>query len=699
MQKTNSSKWLNYWKTKSAYYKGLIISLLITLGFISLNQLASLLFLSSQAIPLHLARPWTWVLYASYYSDQPVIMFQALGSFLFFLLPAVLISLAFYPGKHQEIRRYGAKIASISLLIVLGYGEFWSLLTQAFYPMATPIYPWHTLNLLLNSSNNPHKLNVIIVLTFITPLAFIAWVSYQHYQNKKFASIFGDAHWATAREVKKMGLFESGDIVIGWFRGRLMMARLVSHLLLFAPSRSGKGVSQVIPNALIFKGSLLVADMKQEIYEHTSGFRHQHGQAVFLFSPGNPKRKTHCWNPLDFVSNDPGRLIGDLQNIIEIIVQKTGKETDAMWVNEARALALGLLVWLKDSGRPFTLGELNNLVKGTPDFSEYLKSVLESSVIADNLMNIDPVAYMNLNNFLQKAEKEQSGVKSNLTSCLTLWDDPYIVAATSKSDFDIRDMRKKPMTVYLGIPANQLERLAPIMNLFVQQFVSLLSENIPCPEKEPYRVLAILDEFTNLGKMTKLRKSFSYLAGYHVHLMPVIQNIAEFYAIYGKDESDTFFQNTDYKIMYRQNAKTDKEFVSSSLGDRTIKIKTQSHHKSSKNTGGTTTGENIIKRPLLSPDEVGYFPKEKAIIQLGGEPPVKFKRIIYYKEAIFKSRLLPPVEIPDIAPLYPTIKVKKVASEQPNQPSSKEQTKEDLSTDEEIQAAVNVYQQIQIKEG
>jgi type IV secretion system protein VirD4 len=268
-----------------------------------------------------------------------------------------------------------------------------------------------------------------------------------------------------------------------------------------------------------------------------------------------------------------------------------------------------------------------------------------------------------------------------------------VVAATSKSDFDIREMRKKPMTVYLGIPADQLERLAPIMNLFVQQFVSLLSRHRPDPNTEPYRVLAILDEFTNLGKMTKLRKGFSYLAGYHIHLMPVIQNLAEFYAIYGKHESDTFLQNIDYKIMYRQNDETNKIFVSKNLGQRTVKVKTQSRHRNSRNAGGTTTGETIIARPLLSPDEVELFPKDKAIIKLSGEHPIKFKRIIYYKNAIFKNRVLPPVDIPTIEPLYPTIQVKmKTAEFTASEPPVSQPIPE-----QEMQEALTVYEQTQQK--
>jgi type IV secretion system protein VirD4 len=181
--------------------------------------------------------------------------------------------------------------------------------------------------------------------------------------------------------------------------------------------------------------------------------------------------------------------------------------------------------------------------------------------------------------------------------------------------------------------------------------------------------------------MEKIRKGFSYLAGFHIHLMPIIQNVGEFYALYGKDESDTFFQNTEYKIMYRQNTETDKTFVSRTLGDKTVKLKTKTRHQSGNN-AGTTSGENLIKLPLLSPNEIARLPKSEAILQIGGEPPVKFDRLIFYKEDLFKSRLLPPVEIPMIAPLYPDRSKMLKAQSTPEETSQKTDTDNEPSTEE-----------------
>jgi len=585
------------------------------------------------------------------------------------------------------------KVVALGTASLIGYLLLWQALLN--------LFPWHPggktpmdfFHLFTHFLKLPLKTRWAVIITGIAPLACVGALCWHHAEQKRFSTLFGDSHWARLPEIKKMGLLDKGDIVIGWKGRHLLRAQLTSHLLVFAPSRSGKGVSQVIPNALTFKGSLLVIDIKQEIFEATSGYRDKHGQEVFLFSPANLSRQTHCYNPLDYVSSHPSRLIADLQSIIEILIPKTEQSSDPMWIEEARALCLGLLLWLKESGRTFTLGELNAIAKGT-NLNETIRDVLNASIIADNLININPAAYMNLNNFLQKAEKEKSGVKSSLTSKLTLWDDPMIIASTSKSDFDLRQLREKPMSIYLGIPTNQLERLAPLMNLFVQQFLSMMTETLP-NDKEPYRVLAILDEFCNLGRMEKLRQSLSFLAGYRVHLMPVIQTIGEFNSIYGKDSAETFFQNTDYKILYRQNSPMDKEFVSRLLGCRTMKARSKSRHQSMQSAQSLGTSDQWIERPLLSPDEVGNFHKKNAIAKISGHPPVKFKRIIYYEDPLFKERLLPPIIIPTVEPMFPTIQVKMTISSEPTDSSNQNDPNEEIGKISEIVEVMQCYQQVE----
>jgi type IV secretion system protein VirD4 len=546
----------------------------------------------------------------------------------------------------------------------------WGLLLNLFYPLDSFATPLTAPLLFLHYSSNPARLNFLLGITLLVPSALVLASIFSHHRHKKFSSIYGDAHFATLSEIKKMGLLKNTGLVLGEFKNTILRITLISHVLIFAPSRSGKGVSQVMPNALLFPDSMLIIDLKDEIFKDTSGFRCKHEQEIYRFAPADKEGRTHCHNPLDLVSRHDARMISDIQLVTEILIYEIKGDNDNMWILEARSLAQGLLLWLINSDRPFTLGELSAIVKGTPHFVDFLRNLLEESLDDKGNLKIHPIAFQNINNFVQKAPKEQSGVKSTLTSRLSLWDDPLINAATSRSDFDIRDMRRKRMTVYLSIPINQKDRLAPLMNLFIQLFLNAMTEELPKPD-EKYKVLLMLDEFCALGYMRKVKDGFSYLAGYNIHLMAIIQNIGQFYELYGHDGSDVFFQNTDYKIVYRQNTKTDQEFVSNQLGTRTIKIRSQNFHSNPMTRKHTNIGESHIARPLLSPEEVRRFPKKEGIAIINGQPPIRFKRIIHYQDKNFKDRILKPIKIEAITPFYPKLNInKKLLEEAERKPAT-----------------------------
>ena len=56
-------------------------------------------------------------------------------------------------------------------------------------------------------------------------------------------------------------------------------------VLLFAPSRSGKGVSAIIPTLCQWRQSVFVYDLKGENWDQSAGFRHAIGQRVLKFAP------------------------------------------------------------------------------------------------------------------------------------------------------------------------------------------------------------------------------------------------------------------------------------------------------------------------------------------------------------------------------------------------------------------------------
>ena len=139
-----------------------------------------------------------------------------------------------------------------------------------------------------------------------------------------------------------------------------------------------------------------------------------------------------------------------------------------------------------------------------------------------------------LNDFLAASENTLNSVRKTVTARLGLWLNPRIDAATAENDFDLRFLRQRPMSIYLGVTPDNLDRLSPLLNLFFQQTIDLNTRELPEQNQKLNRkLLLLLDEFAALGNVSVLAKSVAFLAGFNVRLLTVIQSPSQLRAIYG----------------------------------------------------------------------------------------------------------------------------------------------------------------------
>jgi type IV secretion system protein VirD4 len=457
---------------------------------------------------------------------------------------------------------------------------------------------------------------------------------------QKLESIHGDARWATEADIKKAGLREKKGMLVGCDDKGFLVAGGYQHTLLFAPTGSGKGVGFVIPNLLYWQDSVFVHDIKLENYELTSGWRQKMGQDVYCWNPANPDGITHCYNPIDWISNKPGQMVDDVQKIANLIMPE--KE---FWNNEARSLFVGVVLYLvaaKDKIKSF--GEVVRTMRSDD-------VVYNLAVVLDTLGNdIHPVAYMNIAAFLQKADKERSGVISTMNSNLELWANPLIDTATASSDFNVTEFKKKATTVYVGLTPDNLQRLQPLMQVFYQQCTEFLSRKMPGPD-EPYGVMFMMDEFPTLGKMEQFMSGIAYFRGYHVRLFLIIQDTEQLKGIYEEHGMNSFLSNSTYRVTFAANNVETANLISQLVGNKTVdQVSTSKPKFLDFNPASRSLNVSQTQRALLLPQEVIALPRDEQIILIESSPPIKSKKIKYYADPFFKKRLLKPIPIPQQEP-------------------------------------------------
>lgn len=462
---------------------------------------------------------------------------------------------------------------------------------------------------------------------------------------RKKESIHGDAHWASEKDIKKAGLRANKGMLLGRdTKGKLLVADGYQHTLLFAPTGSGKGVGFVIPNLLFWEDSVVVHDIKLENYELTSGFRQNVlGQKTFVWNPADPDGNSHCYNPLDWVSTKPGQMVDDVQKIANLILPE-----QEFWENEARSLFVGVVLYLLAVPEKITsFGEVVRTMR-SDDVAYNL------AVVMDTIGNIiHPVAYMNIAAFLQKADKERSGVVSTMNSKLELWANPLIDTATATSDFNFNEFKFTPTTVYVGVTPDNLKRLQPLLQVFYQQATEFLSRKMPSPD-EKYGVMFMMDEFPTLGKMEQFMFGIAYFRGYRVRLFLIVQDTQQLKGIYEDHGMNSFLSNSTYRVTFAANNYDTAELISKLVGNKTVQQYSNNKPKFlDLNPSSRSLHISETQRALLLPQEVIGLDRDKQILLIESSPPIMSNKIKYYQDSMFTKRLLDKTDVPVQEPYDP----------------------------------------------
>jgi type IV secretion system protein VirD4 len=454
----------------------------------------------------------------------------------------------------------------------------------------------------------------------------------------KKRKLYGNAQFATYSDIRKANLYASSGIIVGKitsFFGLFEKYLIFSgsqHVLISAPTRSGKGVGIVIPNLLLWQESVVVLDIKQENWQITAGFRAKHGQTCFLLNLAPRDYHSHRWNPLFYISDDIHFRINDIQKIGTMLFPNLEGEAP-IWQASSRSLWLGIVLYLLETeSLPVTLGEVLRQVTMGDD---YLRDVLTQRLASDNPLSSE--CSLALHDYLQTPEKTRGSIKKSFLSALELFYNPVIDAVTSGNDFDLRNIRKKKMSIYVGVSPDDLNRLSPLINLFFQQLIDLNTRELPENNHTlKHQVLILADEFTAMGKVTILSKAISYIAGYGLRMLPIIQSPAQLREVYGHDATENFMENHALHIVFApKNIKTAEE-ISKTIGTQTIK--TTSRTKQLLGKASLSESRSDYGRSLLLPQEVKTIGQDKALIFLENCPPIVCDKIKWFKDSFFKSK-------------------------------------------------------------
>ena len=382
-----------------------------------------------------------------------------------------------------------------------------------------------------------------------------------------------------------------------------------SHIMLLAPHGSGKGVCFVIPSLLAFEESAIVHDIKMENYELTSGYRASIGHKIFLWNPLGEKNKTNRYNPLDFISSDPTKIIDDIQKLAHLLIKDRSDYAVC-----AQNLFTSLVLYLgANTARTKSFGEIARMLIG--DLTQELSDANEK------LKNdLHPFARSQIKSFLSKDKHEQNSIIRVLGNYLAPWNNPLIDHATSKSDFDIADFKKNKTTLYVGLNPTDSDRLQPVMQFFYDHALERLATTageLGYNDKNG-GVCLFMDEFYSLGKLEMMAAAVSYFRGYKIKLFLIAADIESIENVYGENGTSAITSDCDTKIFFAAKSFKTANNISQLCLNKSNNLE------------------------LISWQEAMNLSTDSQIILRNGEQPIISKKVFYYEDEEVKKKIMTP---------------------------------------------------------
>lgn len=411
--------------------------------------------------------------------------------------------------------------------------------------------------------------------------------SYLASSSARRPTSFGSAKWATYAHLLEKKMYGREGLLLGEFAagGDAPVEPLhytgERHLLTVAPTRSGKGVSAVIPNLLTYRGSMLVVDPKGENALITAQRRGKGdgkggirglGQRVLLLDPWNiaasrlgiPQAR---FNPLDWIKEcDPDAAENAFILADSLVIAEAAKGEDRFWDEEAKAVLTGVILYVATAEAEAgsrTLGRVRDIV--CLDYDR-LRDILEKMY-----KHPHPVVRSTATRTALKEDKLLSGVMASVQAHTHFLDSPRIRESLATSSFSFDMMKREPTTIYLILPSDRLHTFGRWLRMLIQQAITVNARNIGIKPAKP--ILFLLDEMPSLGRLPALEQAYSLMAGFGMQLWGICQDLSQLARTYGENGYQTFISNSGVIQYFGSRDKMTAEYFSTLCGVTTIEVR------------------------------------------------------------------------------------------------------------------------------
>jgi type IV secretion system protein VirD4 len=418
------------------------------------------------------------------------------------------------------------------------------------------------------------------------------------------------------------------------------------HVLTVAGSRGGKGVSLLVPNLLLYDGSVLAIDPKGELARITARARREKGQKVVILDPfgENGRYPSGSFNPLDELDPDSPYVKDDAALVADALI--IGNDHDPHWTDSARILVHALILFtLTQPKEERTLTTVWRLLALTHpavrDIARRAECDGRNALFmlmkhcGDAFDGAVAGAGDRFAGMADRAERELASIFSTALTQLAFLDSNAMASVLKTSDLRLAELKSGRVTLYLCLPATRMATHSRWLRVIINLALVAFEREKAVPD---IPVLMMLDEFPVLGHMKALEVAAGLMAGFGVKLWVVLQDITQVKRLY-RDSWETFISNAGVATFWANTDQTTLEHISQRLGQTSLRVQQPSGATpGARLSGASPIREELRVQRLLASDEAARVlarEKRRVLVFAAGQRPVILKRAMYYLDEPF----------------------------------------------------------------
>ena len=442
---------------------------------------------------------------------------------------------------------------------------------------------------------------------------------------------------------------------------------LTEHIMAYGATGSGKTRGLVKPfilQAMHRKESMVLVDVKGEIYEGMSQILRDEGYEVRMFNLLD-KENSDAWNCLSAIEQDKNLV----QSIAEVIIKNTSNanERQDFWEKAELNLLMALMHYVATQTVPGTNELLPIQQRSLGEIYRILSN--ESFADLDRRFEALPKGHPALAPYgiFKLANRQIWGnIAIGLGNRLSVFQNPLVDKITSYNEIDLTLPGQKPCAYFCCISA-QDSSLEFLSSLFFSQLFSSLMEygrRDGNHGRLPVKVNVCLEEFCNIGKLVDFKRVLEVCRGSNIFCQLIVQSIPQLKDRYPRTEWEELIGCTDIQICLGCNDVDTATYISKKCGVVTIKVENNQMPLQPlfspvyNTTRPYSQTKSNTQRPLMYPDEVLRMDNRECLVMLRAQPK------------ILKLYKITPEEFPD----FPRLKDVRVSEHIPRWRQFEEQS-------------------------